>query len=148
MKNNIAEIEVKYKLNGVDTKRVKITKSRDAYEAFISKWNMDTIQLQEEFKVLLLNRTNEVLGVYTVGKGGITGVSVDIRLLFAVVLKSCSISIITCHNHPSGNLKPSKADINIYRKLKKVSETMDISLLDNLIITKRDFFSFEDNLIG
>ena len=146
MKNNITEIEVKYKLNGVDTKRVKISKSQDAYEAFIRNWNLDTIELLEEFKVLLLNRANEVLGIYVVGKGGITGVSVDIRLLFAVVLKSCSTAIITCHNHPSGNLKPSKADTIVYDKVKKVAKTMDISLLDNLIISKVGFYSFQDNL--
>ncbi len=147
MKNNIAEIEVKYSLNGEQKERVKISNSQDAYEAFISKWNLNTIEIREEFKVLLLNRANEVLGVYTLGKGGITGVSIDVRLLFGIVLKSGSTAIITAHNHPTGNLTPSKQDILIHKKIKNIAKMMDVSLLDNLIISRDSFFSFEDNCI-
>ena len=103
---------------------------------------MDTIELQEEFKVVLLNRANEVLGVYSLSKGGITGTIVDQRLIFAVALKCNATGIILCHNHPSGNLKPSEADVTMTSKIKKCGELFDISLLDHLIITKNGYFSF------
>ncbi len=85
-------------------------------------------------------------GIYQLSSGGITGTVVDIRLLFAVVLKSISVGIILCHNHPSGKLKPSETDIQITRKIKNASEYLDIKLLDHLILTPDgSYFSFADN---
>lgn len=141
-KNNIiSEIELKYSSTNKGN-RVKITCPEDAYKAFISNWNKDTVELYEEFKIMLLNRANEVLGIYTLSRGGITGTVVDIRLLFAVVLKSAASAIILAHNHPSGNLKPSDADKMLHEKIKKVSKYLDIQVLDNLIITKTCYQSF------
>lgn len=144
MKNLISEIELIYKPVIEKQERIKITNSQDAFKAILSNWNKNTIELHEEFKVLLLNRANEVLGVHTVSKGGITATVVDIRILLAVALKSASTSLILAHNHPSGNLKPSEADKRLYEKVKKASEYLDIQLLDNMIITKDDFYSFTD----
>jgi len=142
MNKIISEIELTYKPVIAKQERIKITNSQDAYKAILSNWNKNTIELHEEFKVLLLNRANEVLGTHTVSKGGITATIVDIRILFAVALKSASTSIVLVHNHPSGNLKPSEADKRLYEKVKKASEYLDIQILDNMIITKNDYYSF------
>ena len=94
--------------------------------------------------MLLLNRANEVLGVHTLSKGGMTGILVDVRLLFAFVIKSAACSIILAHNHPSGNLKPSEADKRLFRKINNAAELLDVQVLDNLIISRRSYFSFTD----
>lgn len=144
MKNSIAEIELKYKPVNNKQKRIKIVISRTAYEVILSNWNINTIELYEEFKVLLLNRANEVLGIHTLSKGGIAGTVVDLKLLFAVILKSASSSAILAHNHPSGNLNPSEADKILYKKIKKASEYLDVTVLDNLIISRNGYYSFVD----
>ncbi|MGC6431248.1 MAG: JAB domain-containing protein [Jejuia sp.] len=146
MKNNtISEIQLKYHSNRVG--KFKIKSSSDAFKCLKSAWNLDTIELQEEFKMLLLNRANEVLGVHALSKGSMTGTLVDLRLLFAVVLKSAACSIIMCHNHPSGNLSPSEADKRLFRKITKAAELLDIQVLDNLIISKNGYLSFADEYI-
>ena len=144
MNNIITEIELKY--NPVTNKqdRIKITNSLAAYKCLVTMWGADTIELYEEFKVLLLNRANEVLGMHTLSKGGMTATLVDLKLLFAVVLKSASSNIILAHNHPSGNLKPSESDKNLFKKIKAAAQFLDINVLDNMIITKNGYYSFVD----
>lgn len=84
-------------------------------------------------------------GIYEISSGGITGTLVDLRILFAVVLKSLSTSIILAHNHPSGNLKPSEADKRLTNKIKSASELLDIKLLDHVIIIPNgSYYSFAD----
>lgn len=138
----VAEIKVSY--STTITPKIKITTVNKAFEVLLSLWDLDTIELQEEFKILLLNRANEVLGIYPLSKGGITGTVVDSRLIFAVALKCNATGIILCHNHPSGNLKPSDADITLTRSIKKCADFLDITLIDHLIITKNGFFSFSN----
>jgi DNA repair protein RadC len=143
MKHQIAEINISYSPNKLNN-GIKITSSDKAYEVILNNWKNETIELYEEFKVLLLNNSNEVLGIYTISRGGYTGTMVDMRILFAVILKSAATAIITVHNHPSGTLKPSQADIKIYKKIKEISKLHDINCLDNLIITKNGKLSFTD----
>lgn len=138
----IAEIKVSYSNNLKDT--VQISDSNSAYKVLLESWNKDTLELQEEFKVILLNRNNKTLGIYNLSKGGTSSTTVDIKLIFAVALKSNAHSIILGHNHPSGNLKPSDSDKNITAKIKKAGQYLDISLLDHLIITKTNYYSFSD----
>lgn len=138
----VAEIKVSY--STTSTPKIKITSVNKAFEVLLSLWDLDTIELQEEFKILLLNRANEVLGIYPLSKGGITGTLVDSRLIFAVALKCNATGILLCHNHPSGNLKPSDADITLTRSIKKCADFLDITLIDHLIITKNGFFSFSN----
>jgi DNA repair protein RadC len=138
--NSIAEIQLKY--STIKRKKLKIINSDNAFKAFLRHWNEDTIELYEEFKIMLLNKANEVLGIYTLSQGGISATLVDMRLLFAVVLKSAATSIILAHNHPSGNLKPSEADKQLFRKINKAAKLLDITVHDNLIITKVDYYSF------
>ena len=140
--NELAEIKVSYSTK--NNQKQKITSSFNAYEILLKAWSKKTIELQEEFKVILLNNANEVLGIYPMAKGGITGCVVDIRLVFAVALKCNATGIILAHNHPSGKLKPSDADLSITRKINSASIILDIKLLDHLIVTKNGFYSFSD----
>jgi DNA repair protein RadC len=98
----------------------------------------------EEFWVLFLNRSNKMISKSKISQGGITGTVTDIRLILKTALDQLATSIILCHNHPSGNLQPSDADISITRRLKESAILMDISLLDHLIIAGRNYFSFAD----
>lgn len=98
----------------------------------------------EEFWVLFLNNSNKVLEKYQASKGGLTATLVDVRLLYKRALEVSTVGMIVCHNHPSGKLKPSSADIKITQKLKTAGQTLDISLLDHLIITEKEYFSFAD----
>ncbi|WP_299012221.1 DNA repair protein RadC [uncultured Polaribacter sp.] len=98
----------------------------------------------EEFWVLFLNNSNKVLSKYQISKGGLTATIVDVRLLFKRALELACVGIIVCHNHPSGKLKPSMADKQVTQKIKEAGVTLDIKLLDHLIITEKAYFSFAD----
>jgi DNA repair protein RadC len=139
---NVSEIKVAYSTN--NTPKVKIKSVDDAYNVLLVSWDLDTIELQEEFKILLLNRANEALGIYPLSKGGITGTVVDQRLIFAVALKCNATGIILCHNHPSGKLLPSEADITLTKSIGKCADLLEINLLDHLILTKNGFYSFSN----
>jgi DNA repair protein RadC len=139
----ISEIKVSY--SGGKKEKQKVKNSRESFNALLSSWNLNIIELQEEFKVLLLNRANQILGVYSMSKGGVSGTIVDAKLVFSVALKCNASNIIIVHNHPSGNLNPSEADKELTQKLKKAGQYLDIRLLDHLIITKDNFYSFADN---
>lgn len=140
MENVITEIQVSYNTNS--RVKQKITSSASAYEILKSNWNEGRLELQEEFKVLLLNRANDVLGIYNMSMGSVSGTVVDIRLLIAVALKCNASGILICHNHPSGNLNPSDADIEITKKIKQASELFDIKMIDHIIITHLGYYSF------
>ena len=146
MKFKVNEIKVSYQEKLLTLQSEKIKSSQDASMLLFEHWDKNTIGLYESFKILLLNNSNKVKGIYELSSGGITGTVVDIRLLFAVVLKSISVGIILAHNHPSGNLKPSELDKTLTHKIKNASEYLDIKLLDHLILTPDgSYFSFSDN---
>lgn len=98
----------------------------------------------EEFWIIYLNNSNKVLQTSQLSKGGITGTLVDVRLAFKNALQLGAIAIILVHNHPSGTLKPSQPDIKLTQKLKTAGESLDIKVLDHLIITEKAYFSFAD----
>jgi DNA repair protein RadC len=99
----------------------------------------------EEFWVLFLNNSNKVISKKQLSKGGITATMVDVRLLFKRAVELTSVGVIVCHNHPSGKLSPSNSDKQLTAKIKKAGDTLDIKLLDHLIITQKEYFSFADN---
>ncbi len=99
----------------------------------------------EEFWVLYLNNSNKVIAKKQLSKGGITATMVDVRLLFKKAVEIAAVGVIVSHNHPSGKLKPSKSDELLTQKIKEAGLTLDIKLLDHLIITQKDYFSFADN---
>jgi DNA repair protein RadC len=98
----------------------------------------------EEFWIVYLNNSNKVLQTSQLSKGGITGTLVDIRLALKKALQLGAVALILSHNHPSGTLKPSQADIGLTNKLKKAGESLDIKVLDHVIITEKAYFSFAD----
>ncbi|WP_347374196.1 DNA repair protein RadC [Aequorivita sp. Q41] len=98
----------------------------------------------EEFWILYLNNSNKIIKSAQLSKGGITGTIVDVRLTFKEALQLGAVGIILAHNHPSGTLKPSQSDIQLTKKLKTAGESLDIKVLDHLIITEKAYFSFAD----
>lgn len=98
----------------------------------------------EEFWVLFLNNSNKVISKSKLSKGGITGTIVDVRIVFKLAIENGATGLILCHNHPSGNLKPSEADKEITRKLKTSGDVLDVKVLDHLIITETKYYSFVD----
>ncbi|RMA57110.1 RadC family protein [Ulvibacter antarcticus] len=122
-------------------KKQKVTSSRSVFEL------MQPILGElphEEFWVVYLNNANKVLLSMQLSKGGITGTLVDVRLALKKALQLGAVALILAHNHPSGSLKPSEADKSLTKKLKIAAESLDIKVLDHLIITEKSYFSFAD----
>lgn len=101
----------------------------------------------EEFWIIYLNNSNKVIQKYQLSKGGITGTLVDVRLVLKNALEVGAVGLILAHNHPSGTLKPSEADKKLTQKLKIAAGSLDIKVLDHLIITEKAYFSFADENI-
>ncbi len=99
----------------------------------------------EEFWVLYLNNSNKIIYKNQLSSGGITGTLVDVRMLFKKALELSSVAVILCHNHPSGSLKPSKYDIDLTKKIQQAGKSLDIKILDHLLITEKAYFSFADS---
>ena len=144
MKQNsqVSEIQVSYTPSLLVDMSIK--NSKKSFELMLNEWEQETLQMQEEVKILLLNRNNKVLGIYSLAKGGLTSCVVDVRIILSIALKTLATGIILVHNHPSGNLKPSNEDIKITNRLKEACKLLEIVLLDHLIITKDNYFSFAD----
>jgi DNA repair protein RadC len=146
MKDKVNEIQISYKERIPSPFWRKINSSKDAADMLFEHWDKNTIGLHESFKVVLLNNSNKVKGIYQLSKGGITGTLVDIRILFAVILKSLSVAVILTHNHPSGILKASEADRQLTAKIKKAAVLFDVKVLDHiLIVPNGDYYSFADD---
>ena len=121
--------------------RFKISSSLDVFE--LMKPLLEDL-LVEQFWTLYLNNSNKVLSKLKISEGGMTGTVVDIRLILKHALELNATSIVLSHNHPSGILIPSEADIKVTGKIKKAAEFMDIKVLDHIIITDQSYFSFAD----
>jgi DNA repair protein RadC len=101
--------------------------------------------LHEEFWILFLNRSNRVINRMKLSQGGISGTVTDVRMVMKKAIEYLASGIIVCHNHPSGNLNPSESDSKITQKIKEAGNLLDIQLLDHLIISDKDYYSFADN---
>ncbi len=140
----VAEIQLTYKNRVRAQDRPQIRSSRDAYTVLESNWSPQ-MGLLEEFNILLLDRSNRVMGMCPISKGGISGTVVDLKIVFAAALKGRSSSIILAHNHPSGNLLPSQADINLTKKFEEAGKILELPVLDHLILSPEGgFYSFAD----
>ena len=124
------------------TEIVKITGSTDAFQ--LLQPVIGELP-HEEFWIIYLNNSNKIMDTAQLSKGGITGTIVDIRLLLKKALELRAVALILAHNHPSGTLKPSTSDKTVTKKIQLASEALDIKILDHLIITQEDYFSFADN---
>ena len=141
----MAQIILSYDCEIPASERLKISHSRDDERIFRKLWNPKTIELQEQFGVLLLNNSNQVLGFYPQSLGGMTSTLVDVRLIMISALNTGALGIIVCHNHPSGSVRPSLSDRELTQKIKKATELLDIEFLDHIILTREKYFSFADN---
>lgn len=140
---SVSEVELTYKNKVKASDRPQITSSRTAYDVLLNQWS-DQIEFQEEFNILLLNRANRVIGFFNVSKGGQSSTVVDAKVVFAAALKGCSAFLILAHNHPSGNLQPSLADIQLTKKLVEGAKLLDLKVIDHLIVTPYSYYSFAD----
>jgi DNA repair protein RadC len=141
---HVAEVELIYKTKVKASQRPQIRSSKDAYEILKQSWDENKIDLLEQFKIILLNRSNKVLGIYELSQGGITGTVADPRLIVAAALKANAVSLMLAHNHPSGGVKPSRQDEELTEKIKHGARFLDIQVLDHIILSNETYFSFAD----
>lgn len=140
----VAEIQLTYKSNVKPSLRPKINTSRDAYNILLENWDDSKIEFIEQFKVILLNRANKVLGIVEISTGGVSGTVADPKVILGAALKAAASGFIMAHNHPSGNLTPSQTDTDLTRKLKEGGRFLEIQLLDHVIVTTEGYYSFAD----
>lgn len=137
-----AALEIGRRRRGEAAQKItKISSSKNVFELLQPK--MGELP-HEEFWIVFLNNSNTVLHAGQISKGGITGTLVDVRLVLKQSLELGAVGLILAHNHPSGTLRPSEADKQITRKLKVAAEALDIKVLDHIIITQKEYFSFAD----
>lgn len=125
----------------VTKKKKQVSSSQEIYEIFgpqIGDLN------HEEFWLMCLNRNNAIIGTTRIGSGGISATVADIRIMLKYAIENYASSMILCHNHPSGNLKPSNADIKLTTAVKEAASWMDIALIDHIIVTDSSYYSFAD----
>jgi DNA repair protein RadC len=143
--HRLAEIKVAYKRTGSTKHNVTILNSKDSFDILYPLFNKDVIGFLEEFYVLLLNRANAILGWVKLSSGGTAGTVVDKKIIAIIALQTNASGIILCHNHPTGNIKPSEHDIQITETIKDACQLLEIRLLDHLIISPIGvYFSFSD----
>ena len=141
---NIAEVRLSYNSKVKASERPHIGSSVDAYRIFLESWDKETIELYEICKLMLLNRANKVLGIATLSQGGLSGTVTDVRVILQYAIKANACGMIMCHNHPSGNIEASDADLKISHKIKEAAALHEISLLDHLIISAEGYYSMAD----
>lgn len=140
-----AALEIGRRRRGEEAQKIiKISSSKDVFE--LLQPTMGELP-HEEFWIVYLNNSNKVMHTAQLSKGSITGTLVDVRLVMKRALELGAVALVLAHNHPSGTLVPSKADKQITEKLKNASIALDIKVLDHLIITQNDYFSFADETI-
>jgi DNA repair protein RadC len=140
----VAEVQLSYSTKVKPSLRPKITTSRQASEVLRSSWDDSKIELVEQFKVMFINKANRVLGILELSTGGISATVVDPKLIFVAALKAAASGIILSHNHPSGNLLPSQADIDLTRRIKEGGRLLEIQVMDHIIMTSESYYSFAD----
>lgn len=139
VKNFVSEISVSY--SHTYKRKIKITGVESAEKTLRKMWDTQLMNIQEQFCVLFLNNANEVIGFRCLSSGTLIATLVDFKMLFGLACKSLSSAIIIAHNHPSGKLKPSKADLDLTQKVKRAGNMLDIELLDHIILTQNSYTS-------
>lgn len=138
----VGEVELSYKPKFKSLH--KIVSSEDAYKYLLPTYKEGTICYKEYFKVLFLNQSNQVLGYTLISEGGITETSVDVRVILQAALLTNSVALVLAHNHPSGNPRPSRQDMEITKQVKEAARLMRITVIDHLILTDAGYYSFSD----
>lgn len=138
----IAALELGKRRRGAEAlEKKKITSSQDVFEYFTSIFGDSNY---EEFYILLLNRANKIIKEVQISEGGISGTVADPKKIFKIALENNSSAIILCHNHPSGNIQPSDADIKLTNKLKNAGAMLDLPVIDHIILGEENYYSFAD----
>lgn len=140
----IPKVKLSYENPVPPDNRLKITSSIDAEKILRANWSED-LELCEEFYVLLLNSHSQALGCIHHSKGGINSTNLDPRLIFAAAVTALATGIILAHNHPSGNPKPSEADIALTYQFQQSGDLLQIRVFDHLILTSYGYYSFADD---
>lgn len=138
----LSEVRVDYVSSQADDCRPSLTCPDDANRYLRKVWNLNTIEIQEEFYVLLLNGNKKCIGWTMTSRGGKKATIVEVQQIVTIALLTNAASIIIAHNHPSGTLSPSTADINLTQRIIKALKIMGLELDDHIILTREDYFSF------
>lgn len=136
--------EITLKLKRGELLKVKIEGSRDAADTFRKVWDVDSLEIYESMICLFLNRAHNTIGWLKVSQGGISSTTIDNKLILSTALKCLASSIIIAHNHPSGSGKASESDIAITKRLQTACSTLEINLLDHIILTEEGYYSMVD----
>ena len=144
----ISEVRLVYRTKVKASERLQIKCSKDAFDIFIESWDLDSIEHVEEFKIMLLTRSNKVLGIALISKGGISGTVTDVRIILQLAIKSNASGLIACHNHPSGNLNPSESDIKITKKIVYEISKNDKKLLQLVKVAGEIVLKEDENLVS
>ena len=139
--SKITEIELRYRNRKKPQDQPVVKTNVDAYLMFHDSWDHDKMGLQEQFRVMLLTSQNRCLGISTIATGAFNNVSVDVRLAFALALKTNARGMVIAHNHPSGDLNFSKADIQITEAFNVVGQILEVPVMDHLLLTPDGFSS-------
>ncbi|MGE7775251.1 JAB domain-containing protein [Chitinophaga sp. NPDC101104] len=142
--NIVSEISVSFTPSILPSKCPKINVSNDIYEILKSNWNMGTFYLQEELKAVFLNHDNRVMGILPISVGTKTSCSCDLPKLLGAALKASCTKLILAHNHPSGSIKASKADIELTSQVNAACKLLNLKLLDHLILGDSGYCSMAD----
>lgn len=140
----VAEVKMSYRRDtGIEQKEIRT--SKDVYDMAVSLYDKDVLDYCEQCYVLLLNQAGKVNGYRKVAEGGMSAASVDIRQIMQAALLTNSCGIAMIHNHPSGNLVPSRQDDNLTRVLQQACQFFDMNLIDHVIVTSEGYYSYADH---
>jgi len=134
------EIGITYTSKGLGP---RITSARQVYDLLLPNW-LD-IDYVESFKLVMINRASRLIGVSKISVGSVGGTVADPKKIFQTALKANASAVILCHNHPSGNTKPSKSDHSLTAKCVEAGKFMDLPVMDHIIVTRYSYFSFADD---
>lgn len=140
-KFKICEVELVYHHKCKASERPSVQSTDQAYNLLIQTWDKGKIELQEQFRVILLDKKLSCIGVSTVASGGIASCTVDLKLVFALAIKSASSAILLAHNHPSGSIKPSQHDRILTGQFSQAGKLLGIDVVDHLIVTPEGYTS-------
>lgn len=142
--SKVTEIGLVYHNKSKLCDRPIVKSSSEAYDLLLTSWDQGKIELQEQFRIMFLDRRNACLGISTVATGGVTSCLVDLKIVFALALKARATGVILAHNHPSGNTSPSDADKTLTTRFAQAGRLLDLPILDHLIVCKEGYMSFAD----
>lgn len=142
MDYQVGEMELSYR--PIIRSKRKVTMASDVYNMLLPTFREGTINHREYFKVVFLNQAQEVLGYTQISEGGLTETCADVRIILQAALLANATALILAHNHPSGNPRPSRQDIALTRQVKEAAGIMRITVIDHVILTDDNYYSFAD----